>query len=89
MMMWEMCRELQPELVRMRRELHQIPEVGDVLPKTRAYVEEKLREYGIAYRENASDSGLVALIEGGRPGGCVALRADMDALPITEENEVE
>ncbi len=89
MMMWEMCRELQPELVRMRRELHQIPEVGDVLPKTRAYVEEKLREYGIAYTENASDSGLVALIEGGRPGGCVALRADMDALPITEENEVE
>ncbi|HIU87896.1 MAG TPA: amidohydrolase [Candidatus Avilachnospira avistercoris] len=87
--MWEMCRKLQPELVRMRRELHQIPEVGDVLPKTRAYVEEKLREYGIAYTENASDSGLVAVIEGGRPGACVAFRADMDALPIEEENEVE
>ena len=88
-MMWEMCRELQPELIRMRRELHQIPEVGDVLPKTRAYVEDKLREYGIAFTENTHDSGLIAVINGDKPGRTIALRADMDALPITEENEVD
>ena len=87
--MWEMCRELQPELIRIRRELHQIPEVGDVLPKTRAYVEDKLREYGIAFTENTHDSGLIAVINGDKPGRTIALRADMDALPITEENDVD
>ena len=73
----------------MRRELHQIPEVGDVLPKTREYVEGKLKEYGIPFTENSHDSGLIAVIKGGRPGKTVALRADMDALPIAEENEVD
>ena len=73
----------------MRRELHQIPEVGDVLPKTREYVEEKLKEYDIPFTENSHDSGLIAVIKGGRPGKTVALRADMDALPIAEENEVD
>ncbi len=87
--MWEECKKLQEELVRMRRELHQIPEVGDVLPKTRAYVEGKLKEYGIPFTENSHDSGLIAVIKGGKPGKTLALRADMDALPITEENEVD
>ena len=86
--MWQDCKQLQEELVRIRRELHQIPEVGDVLPKTRTYVEKKLREYGIAFTENDHDSGLIAVIEGGKPGRTLALRADMDALPITEENDV-
>lgn len=87
--MWEECKKLQEELVRMRRELHQIPEVGDVLPKTRAYVEGKLKEYCIPFTENSHDSGLIAVIKGGKPGKMLALRADMDALPITEENEVD
>ena len=87
--MWEECKKLQEELVSMRRELHQIPEVGDVLPKTREYVEGKLKEYGIPFTENSHDSGLIAVIKGGKPGKTVALRADMDALPITEENEVD
>ena len=86
--MWEECKKLQEELISMRRELHQIPEVGDVLPKTREYVEGKLKEYGIPFTENSHDSGLIAVIKGGKPGKTVALRADMDALPITEENEV-
>lgn len=87
--MWEECKKLQEELVRMRRELHQIPEVGDVLPETRSYVEGKLKEYGIPFTENSHDSGLIAVIKGGKPGKTLALRADMDALPITEENEVD
>ena len=87
--MWEECKKLQEELVRMRRELHQIPEVGDVLPETRSYVEGKLKEYGIPLTENSHDSGLIAVIKGGKPGKTLALRADMDALPITEENEVD
>ena len=63
--MWEKCKELQEELVRMRRELHQIPELGGELPKTRAYVEEKLKELGIPFVENKTDSGLIATIKGG------------------------
>lgn len=87
--MWEQCKALQNELVAMRRELHQIPELGGDLPKTKAYVVKKLEEYGIPYVENRTDSGLVATIEGGRPGKTLALRADMDALPIKEANDVD
>ena len=86
--MWEKCKGLQEELVSMRRELHQIPETGGDLPKTKAYIMGKLKELGIPFVENATDSGLVATIEGGKPGKTLALRADMDALPITEENDV-
>ena len=80
---------MQDELVKMRRELHRIPELGGNLPKTRAYVEEKLREYGIPFKENESDSGLTAEIKGGSVGKTIALRADMDALPVKEANEVD
>ena len=86
--MWENCKDMQDELVTMRRELHRIPELGGVLPETRAYVESKLKEYGIPFKENESDSGLTAEIEGAFPGKTLALRADMDALPIKEANEV-
>lgn len=87
--MWEKCRELQNELVTMRRELHRIPEIGGELPKTKAYVVNKLKEMGIPFTENKSDSGLIAEIRGGKPGKTIALRADMDALPISEANEVD
>lgn len=87
--MWEKCKELQEELVKMRRELHQIPELGGNLPETRAYVEAKLNEMGIPFVENETDSGLIATIRGGKEGKTIALRADMDALPIKEANEVD
>lgn len=87
--MWEICKDLQDEIVTMRRDLHQIPEIGGDLPETKAYVMKKLTEMGIPFTENKSDSGLVAEIAGGRPGKTIALRADMDALPIQEANEVE
>lgn len=87
--MWEKCKDLQNELVTMRRELHQIPEIGGNLPETKAYVVKKLTELGIPFTENKSDSGLIAEIKGGKPGKTIALRADMDALPIKEANEVD
>lgn len=87
--MWEKCKELQSELVAMRRELHQIPEVGSYLPETKNYVMNKLNEYGIPFVENKTDSGLCATITGGKPGKTIALRADMDALPIQEANDVD
>ncbi len=82
------CKQLQEELVAMRRDLHRIPELGFDLPKTRKYVTETLDKLGIEYRLNQGDSGIIAYINKGKPGRTVALRADMDALPISEETGV-
>ena len=82
--MWEKCQSLQNDLVALRRRFHQIPELGEDLPEPRALLCAELDAMGIPYKKNALDSGVVALIEGGKPGKVVALRADMDGLPIAE-----
>ncbi|NLY84775.1 MAG: amidohydrolase [Tissierellia bacterium] len=81
----KLIKEVEQDIINWRRELHQIPEVGLDLPQTSAYVAEQLRKMGIPYREKVGVSGIVGLIEGGQPGKTIALRADMDALPIKEE----
>ena len=82
--MWEKCQSLQNDLVALRRRFHQIPELGEDLPETQALLCTELDAMGIPYKKNTLDSGVVALIEGGKPGKVVALRADMDGLPIAE-----
>ncbi len=72
------------EVISWRRELHRIPELGFELFKTSAFIQERLNELEIPYRVIA-ETGLVALIEGGKPGPTLAFRADMDALPIKED----
>lgn len=74
---------LAPELVRIRRALHQMPETGMVLPRTQAFVREQLSELGYEVTEFPR-GGLCARI--GRPGPAILLRADMDALPMREES---
>lgn len=64
--------------------LHRIPEVGLVLPKTEEYIKGSLKNMGIEYEELMEISGIVATIKGGSPGKTIAIRADMDALPIEE-----
>ena len=76
---------LQEELVRIRRELHRIPELGCELPETCAYVEEYLKKLGIPFQELGKAGGILAEIDTGRPGKLLCFRADMDALPVTEE----
>jgi amidohydrolase len=76
---------LQDQIVKWRRDLHQIPEIGLDLPLTSAYVEQALRDMGIPVKTKVGKSGVVGLIEGGEPGPTFALRADMDALPVQEE----
>ncbi|MBP8784827.1 MAG: M20/M25/M40 family metallo-hydrolase, partial [Synergistaceae bacterium] len=76
------------ELVGMRRFLHQNAEVGDDLPITTRYVMDKLAALGLEPKE-ISKSGLVATIYGGKPGKTILLRADMDALPMRETNNLE
>lgn len=68
-----------------RRYLHQHPELGQQCQQTAAYVVERLRDFGVdEIHEGIAISGVVAIIEGQRDGPTIGLRADMDALPITE-----
>lgn len=86
--MWQECKDLQSYVVEHRRALHRIPEVGGDLPETQAYVIAELEKLGIPYVKSTGDSGIIASIQGGKPGKTVALRADMDALPIEEATGV-
>lgn len=72
-------------IISMRRDLHKIPEVGTELPQTKNYVINKLKELGLSYRESSIDSGLICDIGNNDNKNIVAIRADMDALPIEEE----
>lgn len=80
-------RDLKPFLVECRRWLHRHPELSFEEVKTRDYVVERLREMGLEPRVGLAETGVTALVVGGLPGPAVALRADMDALPITEATE--
>ncbi|MDD7363052.1 MAG: M20 family metallopeptidase [Peptoniphilus sp.] len=76
-------------LIKFRRDLHQIPEIGFDLPKTVKYVCDVLEENGIPYKKIVNGSAVVALIEGEKSGKTLGLRADMDALPVKEETDLE
>lgn len=75
--------------IKIRRDLHRIPELELDLPRTSKYVKERLTEFGIDYKEYINGNGVSALIEGAKPGKCLAIRADMDALPIKEETGLD
>ena len=83
------------ETVQIRRHLHRRPELSFHETATSAYVAERLREIGVPFRGGfgafggEAGHGLVGIIEGGKPGRTIALRADMDALPITESPDHE
>lgn len=78
--------ELQSKLVEWRRTLHQIPEIGTKLPKTIAFIKEKLDEMDIPYKVYEDISCIEAMIGSG--GKCFLLRSDMDGLPVVEEADV-
>jgi amidohydrolase len=75
------------ELVAVRRDLHQHPEIGFEEVRTAGIVAARLRALGLEPRTGVGRTGVVAVVRGGRPGKTVLLRADMDALPIQEEND--
>ncbi|HEY9762166.1 MAG TPA: M20 family metallopeptidase [Trichocoleus sp.] len=79
---------LQPQIVQWRRQLHQQPELGFSEHKTADFISRKLTEWGIPHQTGIARTGIVATVTGNRPGPVLAIRADMDALPIQELNEV-
>ncbi|MGI4728258.1 MAG: M20 metallopeptidase family protein [Janthinobacterium lividum] len=84
----ELAKNIHQEVIANRRHLHQNPELSFEEENTRIYVASKLDELGIQY-ERMAGNGLVALLKGEKPSDqVVALRGDMDALPIVEANDV-
>jgi amidohydrolase len=79
------------EIIQVRRHLHSHPELSFEEYNTSKFISEKLKEWEIPFKDEIVKTGIVALIQGTKTsnGNCIALRADMDALPITEKNEVE
>ena len=81
-------KDLQLELVEWRRSLHQKPELGFEEKITAEFIQQKLDRWNIPYQAKIAKTGIVATINSGSPGKVLAIRADMDALPIQEANQV-
>ncbi|HEX3467678.1 MAG TPA: amidohydrolase [Candidatus Elarobacter sp.] len=80
--------ELAADAVTLRRDLHAHPELGFAEHRTAGIVAERLRALGLEVHTGIGGTGVVGLLAGGRPGPTIMLRADMDALPMPEENDV-
>ena len=76
------------EVVATRRDLHEHPELGFEEVRTSGIVAERLRALGFEVHTGIGQTGVVGVVRGARPGKTIMLRADMDALPIDEENDV-
>src|SRR6185369_13738331 len=73
-----------PKVIAWRRDIHQHPELGNREVRTSKIVADHLRSLGLEVRTGVAHTGVVGVLKGGKPGPVVALRADMDALPVTE-----
>ncbi len=86
----KLAKQYFPEVIDIRRYLHQHPELSYEEVKTGKFIADKLKKYKITHERGCAENGVVALIKGKNPKkNIVALRADMDALPILEANEVD
>jgi amidohydrolase len=77
--------QVMPKVVAWRRDFHEHPELGNREVRTSKIVADHLRGLGMEVRTGVARTGVVGVLRGGRPGPVVALRSDMDALPVTEE----
>jgi len=85
----QLAEEIYDEVLHVRRHLHSYPELSFEEYETSRFVQRKLSEFGIDFQNGIAGTGIVALIKGRNPEKkTFALRADMDALPIQEENDV-
>ena len=76
---------VEQKVIATRRDIHQNPELGNRELRTAKLVDERLRALGIETRTGVAHTGVIGVLKGGKPGKVVALRADMDALPVTEQ----
>jgi len=80
--------EIKSELIKIRRHIHQYPELGNREFKTAKLVAEELKNLGFQVKEKVAHTGVIGILEGKVKGRVVAVRADMDALPIQEDNNL-
>jgi amidohydrolase len=84
----QQAKEEESKIIAWRRHLHQYPELSNREFKTAAMVAEHLKSLGIEVQTGVAHTGVVGLLKTGKPGPVIALRADMDALPVTERNSL-
>jgi amidohydrolase len=84
----ELSKEVESKVIDWRRHLHENPELSNREFNTAKYIAKHLRGLGIEVQEGVAKTGVVGLLKGDLPGKVVALRADMDALPVTERNNL-
>lgn len=82
-------RALHPQLIHWRRQFHQYPELGFQEELTAGKIAGILASLGIEHYTGIAKTGVMAIVDSGKPGPVLAIRADMDALPVQEENEVD
>ncbi len=82
------AKAIEDKLIAWRRDIHQHPELGNQETRTAKLVADHLRALGMEVKTGVAGTGVVALLKGGKPGPVVALRADMDALPVKEQVDV-
>jgi amidohydrolase len=80
--------QVEPHVIEWRRWIHQHPELSNREVETAKYVARQLKKFGIQVRTGVAKTGVIGVLKGGKPGPVVALRADMDALPVTEETRL-
>ena len=79
-----LAKEVEAKVIEWRRDIHQHPELGNREVRTAKVVAEHLQKLGLEVKTGVAKTGVVAVLKGGKPGPVVALRADMDALPVVE-----
>ena len=84
----ELSKEIESKVIEWRRHLHENPELSNREFNTAKYIVKHLNELGLEVQEGVAKTGVVGLLKGDLPGKVVALRADMDALPVTERNDL-
>lgn len=84
----QQAKAIEPRVIEWRRHLHQNPELSNRETLTAAYIAAHLNSLGLKVQTGVAKTGVVALLETGKPGPVIALRADMDALPVTERNSL-
>ncbi len=80
--------KLMPQVISWRRDLHQHPELSNREFRTSELVAKELKKLGLEVQTGIAHTGVVGILKGGKPGPVVALRADMDALPVTEQVDI-
>jgi amidohydrolase len=84
----ELTSGVEPQVIAWRRDIHRNPELSNRETRTAKLVAEHLKRLGLQVETGIAHTGVIGFLKGGRPGPTIALRADMDALPVTEKTDV-